>query len=121
LIVFDEPKYGRTDVDYETWYSAWSKRLAKSLTKEEIEGRSGMARKEASRASSSHLRAIKKTHSMTGNSQARAQSGNVVRAAGEEMLALSGAWEIHLLFPEHAKQASIPAHAARHGARNTPK
>lgn len=106
--MFTEAKYGRDDVDYETWYSPWSKMLAKNLTKAEIEKRAGFASKAAQKAAASHLRAIERTHSMTSNSQARAQSGNVCRAAGEERLALSGAWEIHNLFPEHAKADPNP-------------
>ena len=41
---------------------------------------------------------------MTSQSQRRAQSGNVVAAAGEEKIAVRGALEIYDLFPEHTKE-----------------
>lgn len=96
-------QYGREDVDYSTWYSEWSRLLAKRLTRPELEKRLGVVSTELGRATQSHLGAIQASASMTGCSQRRAQTGNVVAAAGEERLALSGALEIHELFPEHAK------------------
>ena len=107
LDIASERKYGRDDVDYETWYSAWSKQLAKNYTRRELEKRVGIAAKAASKAAGTHLRAIQATHSMTSQSQRRAQSGNVVRAAGEERIAVSGALEIYDLFPEHTKEAAL--------------
>jgi hypothetical protein len=99
-------QYGREDVDYATWYSDWSKQLAKHYTRRELERRVGLASETASKAARTHLRAIQATHSMTSNSQRRAQSGNVVAAAGEEMMAVNGALEIYDLFPEHTKEAA---------------
>jgi hypothetical protein len=99
-------QYGREDVSYETWYSAWSKQLAKNYTRAELEKRVGIASEAASKAARTHLRAIEATHSMTSQSQRRAQSGNVVRAAGEERMAVNGALEIYDLFPEHTKESA---------------
>ena len=96
-------QYGRGDVDYATWYSAWSKQLAKNYTRAELEKRLGVASDSVAKASRTHLRAIQATHSMQSQSQRRAQSGNVVAAYGEEKIALRGALEIYDLFPEHTK------------------
>ena len=98
-------QYGRDDVDYATWYSDWSKQLAKNYTRRELEKRAGIASKESSKAARTHLRAIQATHSMTSMSQRRAQSGNAAAAAGEEKIAINSALEIYDLFPEHTKEA----------------
>lgn len=97
-------QYGREDVDFETWYSPWSKQLAQNYTRAELEKRLGIASENSAKAARSHLRAIQATHSMTSQSQRRAQSGNVVAATGEEKIALRGALEIYDLFPEHTKK-----------------
>jgi hypothetical protein len=99
-------QYGRDDVTYETWYSPWMKQLAKNYTRTELEKRAGVASENGSKAARTHLRAIQATHSMTSNSQRRAQSGNSVAAAGEERIAINGALEIYDLFPEHTKEAA---------------
>lgn len=96
--------YTRADVDYGTWYSSWMKLLARNHTRDELTRMKGGARGDGKRATRSHLRAIERTTSMTGQSQARAQSGNVARAAGDKLIAIDGALEIHDLFPEHAKE-----------------
>lgn len=96
-------QYKRNDIDYETWYSAWMKQLAKCYTISELESKLHGVKREGKRAASNHLRAIQRTHSMQSNSQARAQNGNATAAAGDYAIALSGAIEIHNLFPEHAK------------------
>lgn len=101
-----ERKYGRADVDYESWFSEWSKMLARRMTRSEILREMGVAQKETSRAAKSHHEAIKKTTSMSSNSQRRAHARNVVAASGEYHIALSGALEIHDLFPENAKEDS---------------
>lgn len=95
-------QYGRDDVNYDTWYSDWSRALAKRHTLPELEILLTGNRKEAAPAARSHLRAIDATHSMTSQSQRRAQTGNTVRAIGEGLFAIRGAIEIHFLFPEHA-------------------
>jgi len=95
-------KYGREDVDYATWYTPWMKTLAQH-TKEQLEQRLYGAAKDAGKAAQTHLRAIERTSSMQSASAARAHSRNTVAAAGELNGALSGALEIHELFPEHAK------------------
>lgn len=96
-------QYEREDVEYETWYSAWMKRLAKAHTKEELEAMSEGKKVAANNAAHQHLRAIQKSSSMGGNSMARAHSRNCVAAAGDYAIALDGAIEIHELFPEEAK------------------
>ena len=97
-------KYTRGDVNYDTWYTEYMKQLAKNYTAEELEKMYYKAKGDAKRGSLTHLRAIEKTHSMTSNSQARAQAGNVVKAASEQATAIIGAIEIHYLFPEMGKQ-----------------
>lgn len=102
-------QYEREDIEkldggFEGWYSPWMRMLAKRLTVVEIEKRLGISSAAAKVAAGQHLAAIDATASMTGNSQRRAQTGNVTRAAGEEAMALRGALEIHELFPEHAAQ-----------------
>lgn len=96
-------KYGREDVDYESFYSPWMKRLALAHTKAELERQLYGASAEASRAAKSHLRAVEASHSMSGQSMRRAHARNVTAAAGDTAIALRGAIEIHDLFPERAK------------------
>ena len=98
-----ERKYGRDDIEYETWYSEWMKGLAKRMTRDEVLRELGVASGESARAAKTHHDAIARSSSMSSNSQRRAQARNVVAAAGEYKIALSGALEIHDLFPEHGK------------------
>lgn len=102
-----EIQYTRKDIDFETWYSAWMKQLAKCYTISELESKLYGSNIEAKRAASNHLRAIQRTHSMQSNSQARAQTKNATAAAGDYSIALRGAIEIHQLFPEYAKLVSL--------------
>jgi hypothetical protein len=95
-------KYGRDDVDFDTWYSPWMKQLASTKSREDLVRLRFGAKREAASAARSHLRAVEATHSMTGASARRAHSRNVVAAAGDYAIALDGALEIHDLFPEHA-------------------
>lgn len=97
-------QYTREDIDYKTFYNPWMKSLAKTYNIAELEAKLYGAKKESEKASASHLRAIERTHSMQGNSQARAQTRNSAAASGDFALALRGAIEIHELFPEEAKQ-----------------
>lgn len=97
-------QYGRDDVQFETWYSDWMKRLALQHSLTELESMLGMKSSEATHAARAHLRAVDRTASMRGNSSARASTRNVVAAAGDTVLAIKGAMEIHELFPEQAKQ-----------------
>lgn len=113
MIINHPRKYGRDDVDYHTWYSPWVKRLALSHTVPELQKMAGVAASEATRAAGTHLRAIKRTGSMQGNSMARAHSRNVVSAAGEKVLAAFAALEVHALFPEHAKPVTNAAKDAK--------
>lgn len=99
-------QYGRDDVDYHTWYSDWMKRLAKHHTRAELEALLHGKESEVRSASRRHLSAIQDTSSMSGQSQRRAQTRNVVAAAGEYAIALRGALEIYDLFPEHTKEGA---------------
>ena len=98
-------QYGRSDVDYASFYSPWMKSLALLKTRKELESMAGASTKDARNSAAAHLRAIEATGSMTGQSQRRAQTGNCTRGAGEKNIALSGALEIYDLFPEHTKDA----------------
>lgn len=80
------------------------KLLARNHTRAEIAALLGVKTAEASNSARSHLRAIERTGSMGGNSQARAHSRNVTAAAGDYKIALVGALEIYDLFPQHTKE-----------------
>lgn len=112
-----ERQYGRNDVDYDTWYSDWMKRLAKDYSREQLERKLHGTKREAKRAAESHLKAIEASGSMQSNSQRRAQARNVTAAKGDEAIALRGALEIHELFPEHAHQ-SVPDAAINAAKKN---
>ena len=99
-------QYSRDDIEYETWYSRWHKRLALEHTRSELAGLFNKADSNAKKASCSHLRAVQATASMTGCSQRRAQARNTVFAASELKMAVDAALEIYELFPEHTKEAS---------------
>lgn len=62
------------------------------------------ASKDAQTSALQHLNAIAKSHSMSSNSQRRAQTRNVTAAAGDKAIAIRGALEIHELFPEFSKK-----------------
>ena len=97
-------KYGRDDVEYESFYSNWMKDLAKRHTKEQLENLYGTTANQAAKDASSHLRAIESSTSMTSQSARRAHTRNVVAASSDYKYALSGAIEIHELFPEFAHE-----------------
>lgn len=97
-------QYGREDVSYDTWYNPWMKQLAAHYTRSELEAQLHGTRRESRKAGEAHERAIKRTSSMQSNSQRRAHTRNVAAAVGDRAIALSGAIEIHDLFPEHAKK-----------------
>lgn len=94
----------RETIDYDTWYSPWMKLLAKSSTLAELQARLGRNRGRVHKESMAHLRAVQATTSMSSQSQRRAQTGNVVRATGDEAIAIRGALEIYQIFPEHTKE-----------------
>ena len=104
-------KYGREDVDYETWYSPWMKQLALNYTRKELERRIHVSQADAGRAGRAHLRAIEATTSMTGCSARRAHTKNVAAAAGDTEIALRGALEIYDLFPERTADAEAKPNA----------
>ena len=98
--------YGREDVDYETWYSDWMKRLALSHSKAELEKMLGKTQTSLEKSVKSHLSAIEATHSMTSNSGRRAKSRNSVAMDSETSGAIKGAIEIYELFPEKVKDVT---------------
>jgi len=85
-------------------YSDWSKTLAKNYTKKELQKRLNDVDKLRDKYKRSHFHAIERSASMQGCSQARAQSGNVVRSNWDEYNAINNALEIHERFPKMAKQ-----------------
>ena len=70
-------------------YGDWARQLAKNHTRSELEARLGKNEGAVKGIMGSRLRAIEKSTSMQGNSQHRAQTGNVVRANYEENSALN--------------------------------
>lgn len=85
-------------------YSQWSRRLAVHHSIDDLERMLGVVSGAATAAAHTHLRAIGRSTSMQSNSQARAQSGNVVAAAGERKMAVSAALELHRFYPERIEQ-----------------
>lgn len=96
-------KYEREDVEYASFYTSWMKDLAAIYSRNDLESMLHGTAKEAGKAARQHLAPIERTGSMQGNSSRRAHTRNVTAAAGEKRIAISGALEIHELFPEHAK------------------
>jgi len=93
---------------YATWYTDTMRRYAKTLTREEIEKRLGVVSGQSRSAADIHRRAIERSTSMQSNSQARAQSRNVVAALGQDRIDLSGALDIYKFYPEHTKTGGNP-------------
>lgn len=73
-----------------------------TYTRAELERMLGRASSESTAAARSHHAAVEATTSMAGQSARRAHARNRVAAAGDRAIAISGALEIHDLFPEHA-------------------
>ena len=96
-------QYGREDVEYVNWYSDWSKMLAKTMSRSEIEKKLGIASSKTKQAAMSHLRAVEASTSMQGASMRRAHARNVISSNGDYKIALEGALEIYELFPEFTK------------------
>ena len=104
-------------------YTPHEQQLAKIHTRAELEKMHGKLLGAQPGNSASHLRAIEKTTSMQSNSQARAQTGNVVRANYEQRQFYNHALEIHDHYPEKSKQAdrvSEPEKAKTRGTKATP-
>lgn len=95
-------QYGRSDVDYETWYSPWSKDLARQNSRTSLLRMLGIVSGGLLLATKTHHAAVAEATSMTSKSQRRAQARNVVALACDHKMAITGALEIHDLFPEHA-------------------
>ena len=84
-------------------YSAFSRQLARDYTRKELEKMLSKLEGEQFRNTQIHLHAIEKSASMTGNSQHRAQSGNVVRGNYEQCRFIKDAIEIHRYYPPRAR------------------
>lgn len=82
-------------------YSEWSKQLAVSYTKDELQKQLTKCEMLTDKYTKSHLMAVEKSTSMQSNSQSRAQTHNVVVANYEKKLALKNAIEIINLFPDY--------------------
>lgn len=100
-------------------YSDWSRQLAKNYSRAELESRLRKLGGELERSTAAHLRAIERTSSMQSQSQARAQTGNVVRANGEERMALQNALEIYDNYPERTKEGAAPPQVKTEPAAGT--
>jgi len=91
-----------------TWrydeYSDWSRVLASNYTRRELELRLSETAGELKTAAASHERAIRRTHSMTSQSAARAHGRNRVAGAWEQENALRNALEIYDFYPAHTKE-----------------
>ena len=85
-----------------TWadYSDYPKRLAFNYTKENLTQRLAKLEGLSDKYAMQHLKAIEKTSSMTGNSQARAQSRNNVSSNYEEKQGLRHAIELLQIYPQ---------------------
>ncbi|MCK5158518.1 MAG: hypothetical protein KAR08_05150 [Candidatus Heimdallarchaeota archaeon] len=90
-------------------YPEWSQSIAKTTSKSDIEKRINTLESNRDKYAESHLKAIEKSTSMQSNSQARAQTGNVVRANYEELQAYKNALEIQKNHPEKVKAKSAPS------------
>jgi hypothetical protein len=100
-------QYGRDDVNYDTWYTDWMKQLARTKTRQELHEMIYGKTLEGKAAAKSKLRAMERTGSNLSMSSTRASLGNVVRAAGDTKIAVSGALEIYDLFPEHTLEQNF--------------
>jgi hypothetical protein len=77
-----------------TDYSTWSRQIAKTKSAIEIEKEIKKLEGNRKKLSQSHLNAIKKTTSMTSNSQRRAQSRAIMTGNYEKLQAYKNALEI---------------------------
>lgn len=85
-------------------YSDWSRLLAKTKTVQELEKEMGIANSKREKLAKSHFDAVKKTSSMSSNSQRRAQSRNSMVGNYEKYNAYKNALEIHEYYPEKCKK-----------------
>jgi hypothetical protein len=100
-------QYGRGDVNYDTWYTSWMKQLARNYSKQELLNRYYGSVVEGKKVARMHLAAIDAAHSMTSQSQRKAQMRNRTAAEGDLKIALDGALEIYDLFPEHTLEHAV--------------
>lgn len=104
-------QYTKEDIDYNVWYSDWAKRLALTNSLEDLKTKLTQADSKRNSLSSSHLKAIEKSTSMTSNSQRRAQTRNSMSGNYELYTALISAIEIYELFPEYTLSFTISLHS----------
>ena len=103
-----ERQYGRSDIDYKTWYSDYARLLAVSKTYKELIELRTKENIKLELLTISHERSIKKTGSMSGNASNRAKSRNSVSGSSDTIFALNAAIEIYELFPEYTKEGYKP-------------
>lgn len=85
-------------------YSPGARSFAKTYTQQELEKMLAKLEGEQAKNTRAHLDAIEKSTSMAGNSQHRAQAGNVVSANWEQRRLLRDAIEIHQIYPEKTRR-----------------
>ena len=85
-------------------YSQFSRQLARTYTRAELEKQAARLEGNRSRLNASHLRAIEATGSMTGQSQRRAQSRNAMTGNMEDLKFRQDALEIYDLYPGQTKE-----------------
>jgi len=85
-------------------YSEWSRQIAKTYTRKEIEKEANIANNNREQLSKNHLAAVEKSTSMSSNSQRRAQSRNAMTGNYERYNAYINALEIYDYYPEKTKE-----------------
>lgn len=100
-IISEKPMWGYDE------YSKWSKDIARLFTREEICKQLNYNNSLRKRLSLSHFQAVESSHSMTGNSQRRAQSRNSMVGNYEKFRAHKNALEIYCYYPEETKDYLI--------------
>lgn len=87
-------------------YSKWAQQIASTTSKRDIEKEIRETNNRREKYATSHLNAIERSTSMQSNSQARAQTGNVMRANYDTMVAYENALEIYKNYPQHTKDGN---------------
>ncbi|KIL35837.1 hypothetical protein SD71_10590 [Cohnella kolymensis] len=85
-------------------YNDWSRMMAKNYTRSELEAMLYGTKSELTKATKTHLNAIRGTTSMHSNSQRRAQARNSVVGSYEKRYAIENALEIYRFYPERTKE-----------------
>lgn len=91
-------------------YSDWSRMLAKEYSEQELTKELSKLENNTEKLAMQHLSAIKRTTSMTSNSQSRAQARNVVTGNYEKKQAYRGALEIIKIFDPFTGKTLTTSH-----------